>query len=100
MLRSWTSSTFKRIEPPWLRGSSIGRIVIPFATEQGIDLRSKSSQVLNTSAVHVHEEHHARDDDRKPVQLRASTSRPAQSTSCPHRRRAMFLPFCSTSVAH
>jgi hypothetical protein len=33
--------------PRGYAASSIGRILIPFATEQGVDLRSRSSQVLN-----------------------------------------------------
>jgi len=49
--------------------SSIGRLVIPFATEQGIDLRSKSSQVLNNQPFTFKKRITPGMTDRKPVQF-------------------------------
>ena len=49
--------------------SSIGRLLIPFATEQGIDLRSKSSQVLNNQPFTFKKNITPGMTDRKPVQF-------------------------------
>jgi len=49
--------------------SSIGRLVIPFATEQGIDLRSKSSQVLNNQPFTFKKRITPGMTDRKSVQF-------------------------------
>lgn len=49
--------------------SSIGRLVIPFATEQGIDLRSKSTQVLNNQPFTFKKRITPGMTDRKPVQF-------------------------------
>jgi hypothetical protein len=49
--------------------SSIGRHLIPFATEQGIDLRSKSSQVLNNQPFTFKKNITPGMTDRKPVQF-------------------------------
>lgn len=55
--------------PRGYAAASIGRILIPFATEQGIDLRSKSSQVLNNQPFTFKKNITPGMTDRKPVQF-------------------------------
>lgn len=55
--------------PKGYAAASIGRILIPFATEQGIDLRSKSSSVLNNQPFTFKKFITPKMTDRKPVQF-------------------------------
>jgi len=59
----------QQTSPRGYAASSIGRLLIPFATEQGIDLRSKSSQVLNNQPFTFKKKITPGMTDRKPVQF-------------------------------
>jgi hypothetical protein len=59
----------QQTSPRGYAASSIGRLVIPFATEQGVDLRSKSSQVLNNQPFTFKKMITPGMTDRKPVQF-------------------------------
>jgi len=92
MLRSWTSSTFKSIEPPWLRGLFDWKDRDPLRHGAGNRPEVEEQPGAQQSAVHVQEEHHARMTDRKPVQFARFYESARSINELSHRRRAMFLP--------
>jgi hypothetical protein len=85
----------KQSSPRGYAASSIGRIVIPFATEQGIDLRSKSSQVLNNQPFTFKKNITPGMTDRKPVQFARfyESARSINELSPPEARDVLALLF-------
>lgn len=59
----------QQTSPLGYSASSIGRLVIPFATEQGVNLRSKSTQVLNNQPFTFKKRITPGMTERKPVQF-------------------------------